>query len=106
MLIRNHPELIQWNPDNGVAYPPPFPTVKVISHLIVQAIIYKKPSRIEFILAYWPGKCVVIKDFKDKAFAAALYQSRHKCIGLPLAIIGGINIEYRRSRSCFLSELF
>jgi hypothetical protein len=98
MLLRNHSELKDWYPDKGLAYPAPFPPAKLIAYLPVQDIVYKPPSRIVFFLTYGPGKCVIVKEFKDFVFAEALYHSRHKCLGLPFALIGGINIRYRASR--------
>jgi len=106
MLIRNHPELKSWCPQSGVACPPPFPTVEVLAHLVVKDIVYKGPAKLEFVLAYGAGRCAFVKEFKDQAFAAALHESRQKCIGKPLGAMGEINIKYRRSASLPLHLLF
>jgi hypothetical protein len=84
VLIRNHPELRDWSPDHGLAFPPP-----------VVKVVYKPPSKIKFFLAYISGTCVIVKEFKDTAFALGLYRSRERLIGMPLALIGEINVKYR-----------
>jgi hypothetical protein len=98
VLIRNHPELKDWHPEKGIAYPGPFPSTKLIASLPVEAIIYKPPSKIVFSLRGASKKCLIAKSFNDFAFAEELYLSRHKFIGLPFSLIGGINLRPHRSR--------
>lgn len=105
MLIGNHPELKHWCARGGVAYPAPFPSMVELARLVVRDICCRPPSGIKFILEHGHGQCGVVKRFKDKEFAKALFQQRYKCIGLRLSVLQYVEIDYRPVRVIALDHM-
>lgn len=94
MLIHSHPEVKNWQPQAGVAYPPPFPNKDELTTLILHDIILKFPSTIVFVLLYRRGEIRSFKNFKDSGFAKTLHRNKSKLVGLPLSVIGFVDIPY------------
>jgi hypothetical protein len=92
MLLRRHPEMAPWIPQHKISLSPSSPRPKNLSQLVVENVLYKSSSTIEFILNGTDTGDLTI-EFEDDMFALAVYHSRKRCIGLSLKEAGDVNIE-------------
>jgi hypothetical protein len=94
MIIYAHPEIKTWRPCAGVAYPPPFPDENELKTATLHDIIFKFPSTLIFVLMHRRGEVRSLKKFRDARFAKALHRNKSKFVGLPLSVIGFVDIPY------------
>ena len=93
MLLRKHPEMAPWIPQSKISVAPSSSSrPKQVAQLVVNNILYKSPSTIQFVLKGTGAGDLKI-EFEDDMFALAVYHSRDRCIGLSLKEAGDVNIE-------------